>query len=493
MRQLLQLITSALLVLGLPACSRVGLASQKEEWHLLLLNGQPAGFTRQSEGETRAGNLTTSTLQHLVVRRAAETVEMEIEQALEETPQGGLARFRMVQRMARSDTVTEGVVRGAQLDLTSSGPGNSRRSTVTYDPRALGPRRLEQLLHEKLRRPGDSVSAVTFFPEKNGCGTLTATLREEESVEFPGGPRRLARRTTRTDVLPGIDVNEWIDSEGKVWKTSTSFLGMSIETLRSTAAEILKLKYAAPPEVFLSCSVRPDRPLKDAARASEVVYRFSLKSGDYRNRGIEKMFRGTGQTVLREESGSSRVVRIGKVLPGRAVRRPVAAPPGAEEALAPTAFIQSDDPLIQKLSAEAAAGETDAFETARRLSAWVRANVRFKDLKTAFASAKEVAEDREGDCTEHGVLLAAMARAAGIPARVVSGFVYYEGAFVGHLWTEVYVDRWVPVDGTRGRAEVGPDHIALTASTLPSSSAADLFLDLAQVIGNLKIEVLEEK
>jgi len=187
------------------------------------------------------------------------------------------------------------------------------------------------------------------------------------------------------------------------------------------------------------------------------------------------------------------VVRIERVAPARRVARPVPAPEGMEDCLSANSFIQSDDPLIQKLSAEAAGEEKDALEAARRIERWVRKNVQFKDLKTPFASAREVAQKRVGDCTEHGVLLAALARASGIPARVVSGLVYHDGLFMGHLWTEVYIDRWIALDGTRGRGEVGPDHIGLTASPLANSSAADLFFDLAQVIGNLKIEVLEEK
>ena len=71
--------------------------------------------------------------------------------------------------------------------------------------------------------------------------------------------------------------------------------------------------------------------------------------------------------------------------------------------------------------------------------------------------------------------------------------MWYQGSFVGHLWTEVWIDRWVPLDGTRGQGSVGPDHIAITESALAGSTTADLFLDMVQVIGNLKIEALEER
>ena len=45
-------------------------------------------------------------------------------------------------------------------------------------------------------------------------------------------------------------------------------------------------------------------------------------------------------------------------------------------------------------------------------------------LLVGFASASEVARKREGDCTEHGILLAGLGSSDGDPPRVVSGLVY---------------------------------------------------------------------
>ena len=91
----------------------------------------------------------------------------------------------------------------------------------------------------------------------------------------------------------------------------------------------------------------------------------------------------------------------------------------------------------------------------------------------------------------HEVLLAALARAEGSPSRVVAGSVYYQKAFVGHMWTEVYVGKWVPLDATRSDPRVGADHIAFSVSSLDSGSLAELFLSLVQVIGNLSVDVRE--
>ena len=95
-----------------------------------------------------------------------------------------------------------------------------------------------------------------------------------------------------------------------------------------------------------------------------------------------------------------------------------------EDDLRPNSFIQSDDPLIVADAKKAAGDETDPWRVAVALERYVNREVTKKDFTQAFATAAEVAKSREGDCTEHAVFLAALARARGIPARVAIGLVY---------------------------------------------------------------------
>ena len=231
----------------------------------------------------------------------------------------------------------------------------------------------------------------------------------------------------------------------------------------------------------------PSRPLP---QASSVVFRIALVEGDFASRNLEDAFRLSGQTLLPGGSASVRVVRIDRVTPGSEVAYPPTVDAGLASYLRPGALIQSDDPAIAAKARELVAGVKEIHAAARKLESWVHDHIQTKDLRTAFASAKETFESARGDCTEHGVLLAALARAAGIPARIVTGLVYHDGRFVGHLWTEVFVDRWIPLDATRpGR--VGPTHIALTTSDLSDASGLGAFIQLASFIGNLKIEIVE--
>ena len=76
---------------------------------------------------------------------------------------------------------------------------------------------------------------------------------------------------------------------------------------------------------------------------------------------------------------------------------------------------------------------------------------------------------RQGDCTEHGVLLAALLRAKNIPARIDVGLVYVPKTqnFWYHLWTEAFIDgRWIPLDATQVDGGIGADHLTLGRSNL---------------------------
>jgi len=62
-------------------------------------------------------------------------------------------------------------------------------------------------------------------------------------------------------------------------------------------------------------------------------------------------------------------------------------------------------------------------------------------------------ENRSGDCSEYSYLFVALCRAAGIPARVQSGFGFRSSdteIVDGHMWAEYYLQNydWVPVDPT---------------------------------------------
>ena len=80
-------------------------------------------------------------------------------------------------------------------------------------------------------------------------------------------------------------------------------------------------------------------------------------------------------------------------------------------------------------------------------------NIPQKNYRNGFAIASQVVKRREGDCTEHAVLGAAVARAADYAARVVLGLLLHrqqdEYVAYGHAWVEVHTEQgWQIIDPT---------------------------------------------
>jgi transglutaminase-like putative cysteine protease len=142
---------------------------------------------------------------------------------------------------------------------------------------------------------------------------------------------------------------------------------------------------------------------------------------------------------------------------------------------------------------------SDAAEAISRIEAFVADYVEDKNLSVGYASAAEVVASKQGDCTEHAVLAAALCRAVGIPAQVVTGLAYVEewgtvmNGFGGHAWARAYVGgKWIGIDAAfRGTGRGGYDagHITLAAG----SGNPEDFLNLIGTMGQFKIDRVEVK
>jgi len=85
----------------------------------------------------------------------------------------------------------------------------------------------------------------------------------------------------------------------------------------------------------------------------------------------------------------------------------------------------------------------------------------------------DVLDNRKGDCTEYSQLFVTLARAAGLPAREVSGFVYggddQAPSLSGHAWVEVLLNgEWIGMDPTWNELELNKSHVQVVNTLVPS-------------------------
>jgi hypothetical protein len=492
---------TVLLLLALPLLAGCGRAAgesrqARETWDAIYLQGKKVGHAHQLDEPVAEGGralLRSTNEVELVAQRFGDQSRLTFKVMSWETPEGQLVRFRTESHMSDTASITEGRVHGNELQLeikpTTAG-GEPTRQTIAWSPEIGSFNAVERSLRDHPLKPGEQRTIRALEPLVNQAGTSELSARDFETTDLPAGKRRLLRvdRVTR---LAGTNIPSifWVDESGEVWKTRTD--AMQQETFRTTREEALRPATGEAVDIGLTSVIRLNKPLPNAHQTQEVRYLVEMTDGD----PSEVFPTGPGQS-LRKLGPHSAELTVRAIRPGTGqTAGPAIA--GADEPKEadrrPNSLIQSDDSRVRAMASAAAGDATDPWEVAKRLEAYVHKAVKNKNFSQALGSAAEVARSGEGDCTEHAVLLAALARARGIPARVALGLVYSDpaGGFAFHMWTEVYVrGKWVPIDATLGRGGIGAAHLKIAQSSLDGADHLASFLPVAQALGRLKLEVL---
>jgi Transglutaminase-like superfamily len=155
----------------------------------------------------------------------------------------------------------------------------------------------------------------------------------------------------------------------------------------------------------------------------------------------------------------------------------------------PTPTIQSDYPAIVTLAGKLSAGGKDRCGIIDTCNKYVYHLLAKRNTAT-FSNAVETLKAGFGDCGEHAVLLAAILRAAGVPARVILGLLYYspKKAFVGHAWVMACGNggQWIFCDPAFGIFPAPRDRVPL----IVDDNGAHALL-LTKFIGRLGIDYVQ--
>ena len=231
----------------------------------------------------------------------------------------------------------------------------------------------------------------------------------------------------------------------------------------------------------------PATPLDHPHATKRVVYRIHTPGEDAASLFVD----GGTQQVRKIDRETVEVTVTARSIPKSSGRVQAAA-----EFTGPTPLLQSDDRRVRDHLNRAVSPDRSNADAARALEKYVYEKLSTKNFSTAFASAAEVAETLEGDCSEHAVLLAALLRARGIPSRIVVGLVYVPGQnkMGGHMWTEaLFDDGWVPLDATLGQGGIGCGHLKVAESSLADNAPLPVmsFMPLLSLGAETKIDVMK--
>ena len=254
-------------------------------------------------------------------------------------------------------------------------------------------------------QPGERRQIASLFPVFNQVVTIELTAHESERVELLSGHYDLLRidavtRFAEGQTLPGT---VWADRTGEIFKNRTD--SMNMDSYRCDRATALQKQDDGKLDLTLDMSVKVSPPLTLGHASRRVRYRLQLRDGD----PAAVFVSGPSQEVRSIDPHTAEVTVIA-LRPGQPPLTTAAEETATDDDRQPNNLIQSDDPRIVKMAREAAGDEKDPWRVALKLEDYVRRFIDKKDFSQAFATAAEVAVTHEGDCTEHSVLLAALAR-----------------------------------------------------------------------------------
>jgi hypothetical protein len=153
--------------------------------------------------------------------------------------------------------------------------------------------------------------------------------------------------------------------------------------------------------------------------------------------------------------------------------------------LRPSIAVSSLDGEIVALARTLSASADGPEARLENIVRWMDANVA-KEAVDAF-TAIEVLRAGRAECQGHAYLLAALARAMGLPARVVNGIAYSpeHGGFLYHSWNEVWLPEqgWRAVDATFGQPIADATHVKLIEGERPAE-----LLPLVGMVGRARVE-----
>jgi transglutaminase-like putative cysteine protease len=349
------------------------------------------------------------------------------------------------------------------LDITSGGQTRNERIHLA-DPPYLSPNIKPALVLLGLEQ-GKRFTFPLFNPATMNTAEATITVESRERIKVGDQDKTVYKLK---ESFQGMEAFSWITDEGETLKEESA-LGYVL--LRETRTEALKRDKRGPAVDIIALTMIPSDPIKDWSRVRYLKAR--LRGAPLKGFQLQS----DGQSL------SGEVIDVTVQDPVASFTIPYAGT-DLQEYLLPSALIQSDDARIKSTAARVLGGQRDSRQAARTLNEWVYTTLEKKPV-VSIPSALEILEQRAGDCNEHTTLFTALARAAGIPARMAGGIVYMDDGFYYHAWPEVWLGQWTAIDPTFNQFPADATHIRFVIGNLDQQT------EIMRLVGKLKVDVLE--
>ena len=459
--------------------STTALAAPTQEWFALKLGAQRIGYIERSR-EVRDGVVESREYFRARLNRNGVPLTITTEENHREKTDGTPLGFSFRQKLGESELRMSGtLLDGGQVRVRVRQGKASTQRHIAWPEGALlmeGVRLRERMLRD---RPGQRLSYRMFNPASLEGVDTEARMAAREPLRI-GEHEFDAYRIEHLLAIAQnpIRVISHVDADGELLRTTLPLFGRELLIERADA-RVVSLPQRRP-DVYDFTLVAAPEALRQHWREQNLRYRIEFARRDD----------GAGLPGDEQEWLSLGKGRFELLVTPTSLRTATPAPQPAD--LSSTTWINADDAGIRRLAERAIASVAAPADRMARLEQATRARIERHSMRVGYASAREAFDRRDGDCTEHALLLAAMARSIGIPARIVIGLVYaeqfgrHDRVFAPHAWVQAFVDgHWRSYDAAQ--AGFGSDHIALA---IGDGNPSDYYASLER-IGVMRIESVE--
>ncbi|MFC1475886.1 transglutaminase family protein [Candidatus Zixiibacteriota bacterium] len=306
------------------------------------------------------------------------------------------------------------------------------------------------LLYRSLMTPvRKSLKVMAFVPRECSVVELIVSPQTRDTLDVLGVPTECWSGVVE---MQGQSLKAWMNAEtGELCRLSAPMHDLEITRIESgTNGE------SAPPDVVTPVCANANGMSSPLERVNSLD--ITITATVYGERPSVKLLNSerqqfTGSIAEQQICGDFKVrsqAYTGEQAPDFPLS--TATTGGFERHLCPEIGVESRDPKIIRLADSITVGSSNAWEAVVRIASWVCHSLAGGAL--IQASAKEALVRRQGDAGEKSKLCIALCRAAGIPARLVTGIVAVATVggyrFCPHAWLEVHFggEVWIPVDPT---------------------------------------------
>lgn len=243
--------------------------------------------------------------------------------------------------------------------------------------------------------------------------------------------------------------------------------GTMPEFLRLLTAGLLKVSSGSSGTIAIKSALPPVKPIADLKNGninkSEYlvmagkIISFIDSNGKAPNYASSTLGKIQYESLVYMYSRIMNYYGTNKVLPNYVVMKPwqttsnqpdPSIPAALQIYLQPTNNCQSTSPTIKSLATSITKGTSSTYQKGVDLFNWVRNNIGYSFYYNTKYGALGTLSAKTGNCVDTSHLLIALSRAAGIPARYVTGVCQFNsGTWYGHVWAQLYVNgKWYNAD-----------------------------------------------